>query len=143
MISYHFFCRFLGLWMLRLLHACSSVSAIPFSGVPIGREYSTDMNARTHQRDELATSVESKSAIVAALKFTVKIRHLRKTSSQGETEKALAGLISSIHMDFDVFDLLKITVFQAMMRIASRPSFQKNGDFVYSSGFCTGVHSPL
>lgn len=51
--------------------------------------------------------------------------------------------IFDIRLDFGVFDSLKITVFHAMMRIASRQSFPKIGVFVYSSGFCTGVHTPL
>jgi hypothetical protein len=64
-------------------------------------------------------------------------------SSKHEAKSSLFSVISMNHLDFEVFDLLKITVFQAMMRIASRQCFQKNGDFVYSSGFCKGVHSPL
>jgi len=69
------------------------------------------------------------------------MRRLSKIGSHEDTKNPPSARISNIRLDFEVFDLLKITVFQAMMRIASRQCFQKNGDFVYSSA--EGVHSPV
>lgn len=63
------------------------------------------------------------------------MRILNSISNRGYAEKPLSATIRDIRLDFDVFDLLKITVFQAMMVIASRQSFQKNTGFVYSSVF--------
>ena len=44
-----------------------------------------------------------------------KMQFLKRMNSRGKAGKPRVGVIFSIYLDFDVFELLKITVFSAMM----------------------------